>query len=177
VFLLRDPELCRAIAYRSLRGSEPRQIVAAPARFAAALEQMLEAGAGRVGRARVAAFLVHLNALLALAEAGDRELGPKSPLLSAVLSPERAGQRQRGLATFFALPAALALVDPRLAVPPGVTDDASLADRWARHRAQVVEGVGEAVIDTLAGRLRRHLTGSDPRPPPPPVREAYRRAA
>ncbi|HWM86973.1 MAG TPA: hypothetical protein VNO33_14065, partial [Kofleriaceae bacterium] len=110
----------------------------------------------------VAAFLVHVNALLALAEAGDRELGARSPLLSAVLSPERAGQRQRGLATFFAMPAALSLVDPRLGVPPGVAEDPTLSDRWNRHRAQVVEGVGEAVIDTLAGRLRRHLTAALP---------------
>jgi len=110
----------------------------------------------------VAAFLVHLNALIALAEAGDRDHGAKSPLLSAVLSPERAGQRQRGLAAFFALPAALALVDPRLGIPPGVADDPALADRWTRHRAQVTEGVGEAIIETLAGRLRRHLTAALP---------------
>jgi hypothetical protein len=75
-----------------------------------------------------------------------------------VLSPERAGQRQRGLATFFALPAALALVDPRLSQPPGVAQDRQLAERWLRHRAQVAESVGDAVIETLAGRLRRHLT-------------------
>ncbi len=162
VFLLRDAELARAIAYRSLRGTDPRQVVAAPARFAAALEQMLERAPAEADVRAVVAFLVHLNALLALAEAGDRDLGPKSPLLSAVLSPERAGQRQRGLASFFALPAALSLVDPRLAVPPGVTDDAVLAERWTRHRAQVVEGVGEAVIETLAGRLRRHLTPALP---------------
>ncbi|HWM86226.1 MAG TPA: hypothetical protein VNO33_10325, partial [Kofleriaceae bacterium] len=95
-------------------------------------------------------------------EAGDRELGPRSPLLSAVLSPERAGQRQRGLATFFAMPAALSMVDPRLAIPPGVEEDTVLAERWMRHRAQVLEGVGDAVVDTLAGRLRRHLTAALP---------------
>ncbi|HTE51233.1 MAG TPA: hypothetical protein VK698_10225 [Kofleriaceae bacterium] len=158
VFLLRDAELARAVAYRSLRGSEPRQVVAAPARFAAAFEQMLERAPAESDVRAVAAFLVHLNALLVVGEAGDREIGPRSPLLSAVLSPERAGQRQRGLATFFSLPAALAQIDPRLGVPPGVATDALLADRWLRHRAQVVEGVGEAVIETLAGRLRRHLT-------------------
>ena len=157
VFLLRDAELARAIAYRSVRGAEPRQIVAAPARFAAAFEQMLERAPSSADVRAVAAFLVHLNALLALAEAGDRDLGAKSPLLSSVLSPERAGQRQRGLAAFFALPAALALIDPRLGAPPGVEDDPLVGERWRRHRTQVVEGVGEAVIDTLAGRLRRHM--------------------
>lgn len=162
VFLLRDAELARAVAYRSLRGAEPRQMIAAPARFAAAFEQMLERSPAEADVRAVAAFLCHLNALLALSEAGDRDLGPKSPLLSAVLSPERAGQRQRGLATFFALPAALSLVDPRLGVPPGVADDAAVADRWMRQRAQVFEGVGEAVVETLAGRLRRHLTAALP---------------
>jgi hypothetical protein len=162
VFLLRDAELARAVAYRALRGGEPRQMVAAPARYAAAFEQMLERAPAEADVRAVAAFLCHLNALLALAEAGDRDLGPKSPLLSSVLSPERAGQRQRGLSTFFALPAALSLVDPRLGVPPGVTEDATVAERWSRHRAQVFEGVGEAVIETLAVRLRRHLTPALP---------------
>ncbi len=162
VFLLRDAELARAVAYRSIRGSEPRQVVAAPARFAAAFEQMLERAPAEADVRAVAAFLVHLNALLAMTEAGDRELGPRSPLLSAVLSPERAGQRQRGLATFFAMPAALSMVDPRLAIPPGVEEDTVLAERWMRHRAQVLEGVGDAVVDTLAGRLRRHLTAALP---------------
>jgi hypothetical protein len=160
VFLLRDPELARAIAYRALAGGDARQVLAAPARFAAAFEQMLERAPAEADVRAVAAFLVHLNALLALSEAEDRDLGPRSPLLSAVLSPERAGQRQRGLAAFFALPAALALVDPRLGVPPGIGEDPVLADRWTRHRSQVVEGVGEAVIETLAGRLRRHLTAA-----------------
>lgn len=157
VFLLRDAELARAIAYAAVRGTEPRQIIAAPARLAAAFEQMLERAPNAADVRAVAAFLVHLNALLALGETGERDLGAKSPLLSAVLSPERASQRPRGLATFFAVPAAAGLVDPLLAEPPGLTEDAALTERWARHRAQVVEGVGEAVIETLAGRLRRHV--------------------
>ena len=157
VFLLRDPELARAIAYAAVRGSEPRQVVAAPARLAAAFEQMLERAPPAADVRAVTAFLVHLNALLALGETGDRDLGSRSPLLSAVLSPERASQRPRGLATFFAVPAAAALVDPLLAEPPGMREDAALTERWMRQRAQVVEGVGEAVIETLAGRLRRHV--------------------
>lgn len=157
VFLLRDAELARAIAYAAVRGTEPRQIVSAPARLAAAFEQMLERAPHAADVRAVAAFLVHLNALLALGETGERDLGAKSPLLSAVLSPERASQRPRGLATFFALPAAAGLVDPLLAEPPGLSEDAALCERWSRHRAQVVEGVGDAVIETLAGRLRRHV--------------------
>jgi len=32
-----------------------------------------------------------------------------------------------------------------------------LAARWAVHRAQTTERLGEAVIDALAARLRRHV--------------------
>jgi hypothetical protein len=81
-----------------------------------------------------------------------------------VLAPERAGQRPRGLATFFALPNALAKVDERLSVPPGMLDDPGTARRWRGQRAQVAEAVGEAVVETLAARLERHLGGGGPDP-------------
>jgi len=174
VFLLRDPEIARAISYEVIGSGEPRDQVAAPARLAAAFEQMLERAPDEADVRTVAAFLVHTGALLALAEVRlDRaargqgrsdDTGPdaKSPLLTAVLAVERAGQRPRGLATFFALPNALALVDPRLAAPAGLDRLPDLARRWAAHRAQVADAVGDAVIDTLAGRLRRHLTGALP---------------
>lgn len=158
VFVLREAELARAVAYRAIRGGEPRAQVAAPARLAAAFEQMLERAPAEADVRAVAAFLVHLNALFAIGEHAERE-GGRSPLLAAVLAPERAGQRPRGLATFFALPAALAQVDPRISVPPGLGDEAGMLARWREHRAQVAEGVGEAVIASLAARLRRHLTG------------------
>ena len=34
----------------------------------------------------------------------------------------------------------------------------SLERRWRVHRAQAAELLGEAVLDALAARLRRHLT-------------------
>lgn len=157
VFVLRDAELARAVAYAALRGVEPRTIVAAPARFAAAFEQMLERNPAPADVRAVAAFLVHLNVLLALAEIRERDPSARSALLGSVLAPERAGQRPRGLATFFALPNALGRVDPRIAAPPGLSAERALARRWKRHRRQVEEGVGEAVIETLAQRLRRHI--------------------
>jgi hypothetical protein len=162
VFLLRDPELARAVAYEVIRPGDPREQVAAPSRLAAAFEQMLERAPAEADVRAVAAFLVHLGALLALAEGRLREPDAKSPLLTAVLAVERAGQRPRGLATFFALPNALALVDPRLAAPAGLDREPDLARRWAAHRAQVADAVGEAVIDALAGRLGRHLRGALP---------------
>jgi len=174
VFLLRDPEIARAITYEAIRGAEARDQVAAPARLAAAFEQMLERAPDEADVRTVAAFLVYVGALLALAEVRLRELDARSPLLTAVLAVERAGQRPRGLATFFALPNALAQVDPRLARPAGLDDMPGLARRWDAHRVQVAEAVGDAVIDTLAGRLRRHLRGALPPPPeaatpePPP---------
>jgi hypothetical protein len=93
-----------------------------------------------------------------MSEARERDPRAKSPLLESVLSPERAGQRPRGLATFFALPNALARVDSRLTEPPGLRQESSLARRWDRHREQVAHGVGDAVIETLAARLRRHMS-------------------
>jgi hypothetical protein len=157
VFLLRDAELARAVAYRVVPDAGPREQVIGPARLAAAFEQMLERSPDEVDVRAVAAFLVHLCALFCLGELSLREAGAKSPLISTVLSAEAAGQRPRGLATLFALPGALALVDKRLAVPPGIESMPALAKRWAVHRAQVAELLSDAVIEALAQRLRRHL--------------------
>jgi len=157
VFLLRDPELARAISYRVVPDAGPREQVAGPARLAAAFEQLLERTPDEADVRAVAAFLVHLAALLCFGELGLREAGGKSPLVAAVLAAEAAGQRPRGLVTLFALPGALATVDPRLATPLGLAGVPALAARWAAHRAQAAELLGEAVFDALAGRLRRHL--------------------
>jgi hypothetical protein len=157
VFLLRDAELARAIAYRLVPDAAPREQVIGPARLAAAYEQMLERTPDEAEVRAVTAFLVHLAALFCFAELGLREAGAKSPLISTVLAAEAAGQRPRGLATLFALPGALAVVDPRLATPPGLAALPALAARWRVHRAQAAELLGDAVIDALAARLRRHL--------------------
>jgi hypothetical protein len=157
VFLLRDAELARAIGYRLVPDTAPRDQVAGAARLAAAFEQMLERTPDEADVRAVAAFLVHLAALFCFGELGLREMGAKSPLISTVLAAEAAGQRPRGLATVFALPGALAMVDPRLATPPGIAAIPLLAARWAVHRTQTAELLGDAVIDALAARLRRHL--------------------
>lgn len=157
VFLLRDAELARAVAYRLVPDVAPREQVVGPARLAAAFEQMLERAPDESDVRAVAAFLVHLNALFCLAELSLREPGAKSPLISTVLAAEAAGQRPRGLATLFALPGALAAVDPRLAMPPGIAELPALAQRWKVHRAQTAELLSDAVIEALATRLRRHF--------------------
>ncbi|MGE0550797.1 MAG: hypothetical protein AB7O24_24250 [Kofleriaceae bacterium] len=159
VFLLRDSELARAVAYRLVPDASPRDVVAGPARLAAAFEQMLERAPDEADVRAVSAFLVHLNALFCLGELQLREATAKSPLLSTVLSAEAAGQRPRGLATLFALPAALAVVDPRIAKPPGVAETPALERRWKAQRTQAAELLGDAVIEALATRLRRHLRG------------------
>ena len=163
VFLLRDPELARAVTYRLVPDAPPREQVLGPARLAAAFEQMLERAPDEADVRAVAAFLVHVNALFCLGELQLREARGKSPLLSTVLAVEAVGQRPRGLATLFALPGALARVDPRLATPPGVAAMPALAARWQAHRAQAAELLSDAVIEALASRLRRHLTGLGPR--------------
>jgi hypothetical protein len=157
VFLLRDHELARAVAYRLVPDVGPREQIIGPARLAAAFEQMLERAPDEADVRAVAAFLVHLSALFALGEIHLREAHAKSPLISQVLAAEAAGQRPRGLTTLFALPGALATVDPRLATPPGIDSIPALAARWKVHRAQTAELLSDAVIDALAQRLRRHL--------------------
>jgi hypothetical protein len=134
-----------------------RDQVTGPSRLAAAFEQMLERAPDESDVRAVSAFLAHINALFCLAEMNLREPGAKSPLISQVLAAEAAGQRPRGLATLFALPGALALVDPRLASPPGVAEMPRLAQRWKVHRTQSAELLGDATIDALAQRLRRHF--------------------
>jgi hypothetical protein len=158
VFILRDAELARAVAYRLVPADVPhKDQIAGPARLAAAFEQMLERMPDEGDVRAVAAFLVHLSALFCLGELNLREAGAKSPLISQVLAAEAAGQRPRGLATLFALPGALATVDARLATPPGIEAVPALAARWKVHRAQTAELLSDAVIDALAQRLRRHL--------------------
>jgi hypothetical protein len=158
VFILRDAELARAVAYRLVPADVPhKDQIAGPARLAAAFEQMLERMPDERDVRAVAAFLVHLSALFCLGELNLREAGAKSPLISQVLAAEAAGQRPRGLATLFALPGALATVDARLATPPGIEAVPALAARWKVHRAQTAELLSDAVIDALAQRLRRHL--------------------
>jgi hypothetical protein len=159
VFILRDAELARAVAYRLVSDSGPRDQVDGAARLAAAYEQMLERTPDESDVRAVTAFLVHLNALFCLGEIHIREAGAKSPLISQVLAAEAAGQRPRGLTTLFALPGALATVDPRLAKPPGIDAFPALANRWKIHRAQTAELLSDAVIDALAQRLKRHLRG------------------
>ena len=164
VFVLRDPELARAIAYRLVPDAPPRDQVAGPARLAAAFEQMLERAPAEADVRAVAAFLVHLNTLFCLGELNLREVAAKSPLLSTVLAIESVGQRPRGLATLFALPGALARVDPRLARPPGLAALPALAARWDVQRAQAAELLSDAVVEALAGRLRRHFRLALPDP-------------
>src|SRR3954468_22923048 len=164
VFLLRDAELARAVAYRLVPDVPARDQVTGPARLAAAFEQMLERAPDEADVRAVAAFLVHLDALFCLSELNLREPGAKSPLISTVLAAEAAGQRPRGLATLFALPGALALVDPRVSKPPGIAEQPVLATRWNVHRTQTAELLSDAVVEALAARLRRHfrLASRDP---------------
>ncbi len=151
VFLLRDAEIARGLAYSSITGSSVDEQLVTPARFAASFEQMLERAPEVSDVRTVLAFLVYLNCLLALNERGTKG---NSPLLAAALT---ASQRARGLATFFAAPGAAELVDARLAHPPGLLGDAKLAARFKFHRQQARTLLGESVIAGLADRLRRHL--------------------
>jgi len=154
VFVLRDAELSRALAYRSLEGDVPSAIVREPARFSASFEQMLERTPKPEDVRAVLGFLIYLNCLLAMDEVDQKA---ESPLLATVLGDS---QRARGVATFFAIPAAAERVDPRLALLPGLEADERLRSRYLAHRRQASSLLGESVIEGLADRLRRHL-GAD----------------
>lgn len=162
VFLLRDGELARAIAYATLRldgrSDETRGPIAAVARLAAAFEQMVERNPPVEDLRAVAAFLVHLAALLAIADA-DHEQPDKTTPLAAALAPGVA--RPRGLVTFAALPAALAVIAPEVATPPGILDEPAWRRRWDVDRAQVGDLLGDAVIASVADRLVRHLASAN----------------
>jgi len=82
VFLLRDAELARAVAYRLVPDAPPRDQVCGPARLAAAFEQMLERAPDEADVRAVTAFLVHLAALFCFGELGLREAGARSPVIS-----------------------------------------------------------------------------------------------
>lgn len=157
VFVLRDPELARAVAYRLLPDAPTREQLLGVARLAAAFEQLLERSPPHADVCAVSAFLCHLNALFCLGELHLREPSAKSPLVDTALTADAAGQRPRGLATLLALPQALSVVEPTLAEPPGVADEPALAARWKAHRVQVLETLGQPLIDALVGRLARHF--------------------
>ena len=162
VFLLRDPELARAIAYATLRhdgrGDDARGPLVGAARLAAAFEQMIERNPPAADIRAVAAFLVHLAGLLAL---GDAEHEPidKTTVLAAALGPGVA--RPRGLVTYAALPTALAAIAPELGCPPGLLDEPAWRRRWDIDRAQVGDLLGDLVIASVADRMTRHLADSD----------------
>jgi hypothetical protein len=162
VFVLRDTELARAVAYRLLPEAPSRDHLFGVARLSSAFEQMLERAPSRADVCAVAAFLCHLNALFCLGELHTREPHAKSPLVAAALATDQAGQRPRGLATLLALPQALTVVEPALAEPPGLGAEPKLLARWRAHRAQVLEALGGPVIDALIGRLARHFAAAEP---------------
>jgi len=172
VFLLRDPELARAIAYATVptdRRDDGRGPMAGVARLAAGFEQMVERNPPVADLRAVAAFLVHLAGLLALADA-EHEQPDKTTALAAALGPGIA--RPRGLVTFAALPTALAAIAPELGCPPGLLDEPAWRRRWDIDRQQVGELLGDAVIASVADRMTRHLAGErseGARPGPEPA--------
>ena len=82
VFLLRDAEIARALAYGSIEGATPDEQVQGAARFAASFEQMLERAPSAADVRTVLAFLVYLNCLLAMKEV-DLQPRQRTPCLGA----------------------------------------------------------------------------------------------
>jgi hypothetical protein len=103
------------------------------------------------------AFLVHLNALCAIAEAQGGDADAPSPLVAASLAarrgPELGQPEATGLRLFFCVPDVAARCEPALGTPPGITADGRVARRWAAHRGQVKAALGEDRLAQLARRL------------------------
>lgn len=188
VEVLRYAELARAVAYHWLDelGVVPLPRLRACAAAAGAWEQALAtplevgprarpAGAAVEAPVRalpsrgapalapadvraVTAFLVHLNALCAIAEArGDGDLDAPSPLVAASLSarrgPELGQPEATGLRLFFCVPDVAGRCDAQLGAPPGIAGDTRVARRWAAHRSQVRAALGDERLAQLARRL------------------------
>jgi hypothetical protein len=149
--VLADAELARAAAYRIVDPPD----VAALAAIGAAWEQMLDqAVAAPAIVAASTAFLVHLGALLAIAEATPRATATDLDTPSHVV-----GDLLGAGAPWLAAADAAELADPRLAAPPGIRDDRRYDRRWEAHRAQIRAALGDDVIrrlgERLTGALRR----------------------
>jgi hypothetical protein len=103
------------------------------------------------------AFLVHLNALAALAEVGLPDPDAPSPLVASSLLAKRGVEigaaDASGARLFFCVPDVAARCEPALAVPPGLAAEPRLARRWAAHRTQVRQALGEERLAQLARRL------------------------
>jgi hypothetical protein len=156
-FLLRDVELARAITYHALAADEVAGQLSAPARFAAALEQMLERAPRAADVRAVLGFLLHLAYLLFALELRGSD-SERVAIIPTMMAAERAAERPRGLATFFALPVVAGRLDSRLALPPGLSDDG--ARQWKAVVSQAQAAVGPAILEALSHRLARHL-GAD----------------
>jgi hypothetical protein len=175
VAVLRDAELARAVAYRWLGGvgadgHELRAVAAASDAWEDALTPpaaVLPKSGARPALAparlvaaddlrAVTAFLVHLAALVAVAETNGVAPDAPSPLVAASLAARRSDKGRdaaAGLRLLFAVPAIAARVDPALGEPPGVGADSRLARRWSVHRAQVRAALGDERLDQLGRRL------------------------
>lgn len=159
--ILRDAELARAVSYSWIGGvPDAARVALHAAAGGKAWTRMLEGERSEDVRA-VTAFLVHVCALLALAEVGGRDLDAPSEILRAVLDVERGSSRREEIMTLLSLPDVAAAVDPALALPPGLNGDTRLSRRWKAHRSQVRAAFSDERVRGLATRLRRALGSAD----------------
>ncbi|MBI4508297.1 MAG: hypothetical protein HY698_01590 [Deltaproteobacteria bacterium] len=176
--VLREKELARGVAHAWLDGASAASPIHLDSAVAAAgaLSQLLESRAAAADLRLAVAFLNHLFALVAMAEATLGIIGG-SPTLSCLLSdvlPKGQHDDAHNNAShadprpwddvllLLALPDAAARVDPVLAYPPGVADNPDLSRRFSFHRLVVRNTLGELAVDRVTIRLARAL-GMEPR--------------
>src|SRR5690606_16683312 len=92
-------------------------------------------------------------------EGGSRhDSAMPSPVLRELLAEARPDQAEDGITLFLAMPLVASRIDHVLAEPPGLGDAGALAARFAAHRQQVHEALGEKRISQLAARVLYALT-------------------
>lgn len=152
VFLLHDAEMCRCVAYACVHPQdESRNPLEQICRYAAEFEQMLERRPSSSDVRAVAAFLIHLNCLLAFGKAGAVNT---QQLHSALVF----ARRPRGLATFVGLPAAATQLKPDF-IPSELSADSEWHARFLEWQDMATKTIGKPFVDSLAGRLQRHFGG------------------
>jgi hypothetical protein len=153
VRLLADVEIGRLVTYHWM-GDEPElgRLVAHPAAAASALSRLLDNPLSKSETTAVCQLVIHLNVLLALAEArAEKSLAP-SPLVREALETARPDQEHDGLTILLMIPEAAMIVDAARFTPPGLEGEPVAFSRWKAHRAQVRAQL-DGRIDKLASRL------------------------
>ena len=156
-FVLQDAELTRAISYRAVEHSDVKTCLTVCARYGLAFEHMLARDPTPGQIQLVAAFLVHLNALVMMTFPAEEVRDVYDRFASTVVGEDTG---IRGLFEFLALPEVLRSMDVCFAEPPDLQADARLASRWQQHQKMLVPSLAQQLPD-WRNRIAEYWGGCD----------------